>query len=165
MPTEEPSCKRARHSECRLTPDTCLDNPKDPVPCRVVTMTSGRDTKDDSKADVVMEEYSTNPKDGVEDVETSRDAFGARKKVDPKEIALVRKIDWYMMVSSGNRILDSTAPANLLMAHPVVDVLFQLLGPQRHDQRQIELAGRRSEPAGHAVQHLRLHFVCRVSQY
>lgn len=27
------------------------------------------------------------------------DAFGASAKTDPKEIALVKKLDWYMMVS------------------------------------------------------------------
>lgn len=28
------------------------------------------------------------------------DAFGASAKTDPKEIALVKKLDWYMMVSA-----------------------------------------------------------------
>ncbi|KAM0713560.1 hypothetical protein Q7P37_010522 [Cladosporium fusiforme] len=60
-------------------------------------MTSGHDPKDETKADVVLEEYATTTKDGVEDVETAKDGFGARKKVDPIEIRLVRKIDWYMM--------------------------------------------------------------------
>lgn len=61
-------------------------------------MTSGRESKDDAKADVILQEYATNTKDGAEDVETMRDSFGARKKIDPKEIKLVRKIDIYMMV-------------------------------------------------------------------
>lgn len=29
------------------------------------------------------------------------DAFGAHTKTDPKEIALVKKLDWYMMVGDG----------------------------------------------------------------
>lgn len=62
-------------------------------------MTSGQDIKDNDKGNVVLEEYATATKDGVEDVETARDGFGARKKVDPKEIKLVRKLDWYMMPS------------------------------------------------------------------
>ena len=33
------------------------------------------------------------------------DAFGASAKTDPKEIALVKKLDWYMMV--GVRVLTS----------------------------------------------------------
>jgi hypothetical protein len=35
----------------------------------------------------------------IEDIDAKKDAFGARSKVDQKEIALVRKIDWRMMVS------------------------------------------------------------------
>jgi hypothetical protein len=62
-------------------------------------MASSRDTKDAGKSDVVLEEYATGTKDGVEGVLTERDGFGARKKVDPVEIKLVRKIDLYMMVS------------------------------------------------------------------
>ena len=61
-------------------------------------MASNRDTKD-TKSDVVLEEYAAGTKDGVEGVLTERDNFGARKKVDPVEIKLVRKIDMYMMVS------------------------------------------------------------------
>ena len=61
-------------------------------------MASNRDTKD-AKSDVVLEEYAAGTKDGVEGVLTERDNFGARKKVDPVEIKLVRKIDMYMMVS------------------------------------------------------------------
>jgi hypothetical protein len=61
-------------------------------------MASNRDIKD-CKSDVVLEEYATVTKDGLEGVLTERDGFGARKKVDPVEIKLVRKIDMYMMVS------------------------------------------------------------------
>jgi hypothetical protein len=61
-------------------------------------MASNRDAKD-VKSDVVLEEYATGTKDGLEGVLTERDGFGARKKVDPVEIKLVRKIDLYMMVS------------------------------------------------------------------
>jgi len=61
-------------------------------------MASNRDTKD-AKSDVVLEEYAAGTKDGLEGVLTERDGFGARKKVDPVEIKLVRKIDLYMMVS------------------------------------------------------------------
>ena len=61
-------------------------------------MASNRDTKD-AKSDVVLEEYAAGTKDGIEGVLTERDGFGARKKVDPVEIKLVRKIDMYMMVS------------------------------------------------------------------
>ena len=62
-------------------------------------MASQRDDKDAGKPDVVLEEYATGTKDGVEGVVAERDGFGARKKVDPVEIKLVRKIDLYMMVS------------------------------------------------------------------
>jgi len=61
-------------------------------------MASHRDAKD-AKSDVILEEYATGAKDGLEGVLTERDGFGARKKVDPVEIKLVRKIDLYMMVS------------------------------------------------------------------
>jgi len=61
-------------------------------------MASNRDIKD-CKADVVLKEYATGTKDGLEGVLIERDGFGARKKVDPVEIKLVRKIDMYMMVS------------------------------------------------------------------
>lgn len=37
--------------------------------------------------------------DGKGNVDVVKDSFGARVKVDPKEIKLVRKIDMYMMVS------------------------------------------------------------------
>lgn len=65
-------------------------------------MASNRDPKD-TKSDVVLEEYAAGTKDGVEGVLTERDNFGARKKVDPVEIKLVRKIDMYMMVSQRTR--------------------------------------------------------------
>lgn len=61
-------------------------------------MASNRDAKD-VKSDVVLEEYTAGTKDGLEGVLTERDGFGARRKVDPVEIKLVRKIDLYMMVS------------------------------------------------------------------
>lgn len=62
-------------------------------------MAQGRNSKDEAKADVVQEEYATGIKEGVEGIAAEKDGFGARKKIDPLEIALVRKIDWYMMVS------------------------------------------------------------------
>ena len=68
-------------------------------------MASNRNAKD-VKSDVVLEEYATGTKDGLEGVLTERDGFGARKKVDPVEIKLVRKIDMYMMVSEITQILD-----------------------------------------------------------
>lgn len=73
-------------------------------------MAADRDAKDNDKADVVLEEYATGTKDGIEGVVTERDGFGARKKVDPKEIKLVRKIDWYMMVRTvfHNSLTDGT---------------------------------------------------------
>ena len=64
-------------------------------------MATNRDFKDNDKANVMLEEYATGTKDCVEGVVAERDGFGARKKVDPKEIKLVRKIDWYMMVRAG----------------------------------------------------------------
>lgn len=38
------------------------------------------------------------------DVDAEFDAFGARKKTDPKEVALVRKLDLYMMVRAALRV-------------------------------------------------------------
>ena len=39
------------------------------------------------------------PEKGIDGVAVEKDAFGARKKIDPKEIKLVRKLDTYIMVS------------------------------------------------------------------
>lgn len=72
-------------------------------------MSSDRDTKDLGKSDVVLEEYAAGTKDGVEGVVAERDGFGARKKIDPVEIKLVRKIDMYMMVSEAYNFLDERA--------------------------------------------------------
>jgi hypothetical protein len=68
-------------------------------------MASERDDKDTHKSDVVLEEYASGTKDGVEGVVSERDGFGARKKIDPIEIKLVRKIDMYMMVINAGYVL------------------------------------------------------------
>ena len=52
----------------------------------------------DSKADVELHEVALDEK--LAGVAVDKDGFGARKKVDPKEIKLVRKIDMYMMVNT-----------------------------------------------------------------
>lgn len=89
-------------------------------------MAVNRDLKDNDKADVVLEEYATGTKDGIEGVITERDGFGARKKVDPKEIKLVRKIDWYMMVRKLVQSAKIIEYANMDQAHPLAHVLLQL---------------------------------------
>lgn len=115
-------------------------------------MTSDRpNAKDDNKADVVLEEYAANTKDGIEDVETARDGFGARKKVDPIEIRLVRKLDWYMMVSNNPCTTITTKQADFYIADSMAHVFLQLLGQKCHDQREIELAGGRPQFARHSV--------------
>lgn len=73
------------------------------------------------------------------------DEFGAHTKTDPKEIALVRKIDWYILVSVDTHTYlapprDGTFTKNPVAyelqqrtAHALVHVLPQLSRPQRHD--------------------------------
>ena len=85
-------------SECCTHHPENLKTAACPPASTLSKMASNRDTKD-TKSDVVLEEYAAGTKDGVEGVLTERDNFGARKKVDPVEIKLVRKIDMYMMVS------------------------------------------------------------------
>lgn len=51
----------------------------------------------DAKYEVEMHEVM--PEKGIDSVAVEKDAFGARKKIDPKEIKLVRKLDTYIMVS------------------------------------------------------------------
>jgi hypothetical protein len=56
------------------------------------------------------------------------DRFGARAKTDPEEIALVRKLDYFMMVSASvltNRLLANTDVLNFL-ANSLGHVLPQL---------------------------------------
>lgn len=89
-------------------------------------MAANRDLKDNDKADVVLEEYATGTKDGIAGVITERDGFGARKKVDPKEIKLVRKIDWYMMVRKLIHRANINKYADMDQAHPLAHVLLQL---------------------------------------
>lgn len=59
-------------------------------------MTSSDPIKD-GKGNVELHEVALDEKLAV--VAVDKDGFGARKKVDPKEIKLVRKSDLYMMVS------------------------------------------------------------------
>lgn len=47
-----------------------------------------------------VELHDVAPAKGIDGVAVERDAFGARKKIDPVEIRLVRKLDCYIMVSS-----------------------------------------------------------------
>ncbi|PIA97330.1 putative transporter [Cercospora beticola] len=49
----------------------------------------------DGKHEVEMHEIM--PEKGIDGVAVEKDAFGARKKIDPKEIKLVRKLDTYIM--------------------------------------------------------------------
>jgi hypothetical protein len=83
-----------------------------------------RDAKDAHKSDVVLEEYATGIKVGIEGVVANHDGFGARKKVDPVEIKLVRKIDLYMMVREAT-YRTSGDSANVMIAYAMDDVLLQ----------------------------------------
>lgn len=47
-----------------------------------------------------VELHEVAPEKGIDGVAVERDAFGARKKIDPIEIKLVRKLDCYIMVST-----------------------------------------------------------------
>ena len=49
------------------------------------------------QAEEHIEEAKRLEHDGVFD---ARDQFGAHSKVDPAEIKLVKKLDWYIMVST-----------------------------------------------------------------
>lgn len=60
------------------------------------------------------------------------DEFGAHTKTDPKEIALVRKLDWFMLVSLLHSLLKGIRQPR--QAHLMVDVFLQLPRPQCHGQ-------------------------------
>lgn len=61
------------------------------------------------------------------------DEFGAHAKTDPREIALVKKLDKYIIVSI--QTLDGQPiPSNKLLAHAVAHVLVQLPRPKRSRQ-------------------------------
>ena len=57
-------------------------------------------TSKDGKSSVELHEVLPEKNGGavIDSVAVEKDGFGARKKIDPKEIKLVKKIDMYMMV-------------------------------------------------------------------
>lgn len=52
-----------------------------------------------TKEGAVIEHYDDTRDDPKKDIEQQPDRFGSYAKVDPKEIALVKKLDLYMMVT------------------------------------------------------------------
>lgn len=62
------------------------------------------------------------------------DEFGAHAKTDPREIALVKKLDKYIIVSSIYTTDDSSIISNELLAHAVANVLVQLPRSKRPRQ-------------------------------
>ena len=99
------------------------------------------------QAEEHIEETKRLEHDGVFD---ARDQFGAHSKVDPAEIKLVKKLDWYIMVSA-------PFPLSFLMltkpAHTLGGLFPQLLRPQRNCERQAQWAERRARPRRKPIQH------------
>lgn len=92
--------------------------------------TTAYDDKTDVRRDVEPQIFQDeNPEKPIPKVEKV-DYSGAHEKTDPKEIALVKKLDRWMMVSilcqiSLNRVLTC-------LAHALEHVLAQLSGPKCH---------------------------------
>lgn len=78
------------------------------------------------------------------------DYAGAQAKTDPAEINLVRKLDWYMMVSLPT---DVGFPLTLVAANVVLDVLHELSGPQQPRTGPLEQYRGGSWYEGHRFQH------------
>lgn len=98
---------------------------------------------------------SGNEKNGVHHVEKSSfaeeslkpalpnaDHTGAAAKTDPAEIALVRKIDWRLMVCLHLRSNHVRALSETLLANAVHHVLSQLRGPKRDCASSAEQPGK-----------------------
>lgn len=72
---------------------------------------------------------------GVENggVFDAKDQFGAHRKVDPAEIALVRKLDWYIMVSSDLVVVSRLTPDSShrfgLLTSSTTSIAMRLLTP------------------------------------
>ena len=60
-----------------------------------------------------------------------QDYSGAHEKTDPAEIALVKKLDRWIMVSASERVM-AEATGLTSVAHALEHVLAQLPGPQCH---------------------------------
>jgi hypothetical protein len=66
-----------------------------PIPQNMATTMSPSDKGDIAHVESVEHDEPAKPV-----LNEKMDEFGAAAKTDPKEIALVKKLDWYMMVSS-----------------------------------------------------------------
>lgn len=96
---------------------------------------------EEGKADVSqMERVLTGGSNGGAEKPVAKigkvDEFGAHTKTDPKEIALVKKIDFYILVRASVDGWKNGAPTNLPEAYSLDHVFPQFPRPKRNDQWQ-----------------------------
>lgn len=119
----------------------------------------------------IDQKFGTSMNDPEKPVLVELDRFGAHAKVDPKEIALVKKLDLYIMVcldllslvvdfrcalSYKQKLIN--CPAN------IVDHVFpQFSRSKRHGQREAQRPHKRFASQGNAVQYTCFHLVRGIS--
>jgi hypothetical protein len=108
--------------------------------------------KDPGALDEVEEVLKTAPQ--------ARDYSGAHEKTDPREIALVRKLDWWIMP-----ILWLMYWLNYLVSLQLLTLQLSMLtisGPQRHRPRSSQHDRKGPQPHRFAISDLRLDSLCRL---
>lgn len=95
-------------------------------------MTKGDVEKNDSHV-----EHLDHMEDGLK-TRPQYDRFGSAVKVDPKEIALVKKIDIHMMVLHAPISSSPHDIVNSIIANPLADVFSQFSGSECHGQRKTQ---------------------------
>jgi hypothetical protein len=93
-----------------------------------MAMTKGDVEKNDSHV-----EHLDHMGDGLK-ISPQYDRFGSAVKSDPREIALVKKIDIHMMVLHAPISSSPHDIVNSIIANPLADVFSQLSGSECHGQ-------------------------------
>jgi hypothetical protein len=115
----------------------------------------------DSKPEVFMlEQQQTNDLQKPVLIVEKQDYSGAHEKTDPREIALVKKLDRYIMVRFRQQLILLAKLTSI--AHALEHVLAELSGSQCNRARPSQRSGRRSRFGQHAVPDLCVHSLRRL---